>query len=416
MTVEEWARSGLADLTGYPDAAPDLSRARVLDRASATLARFIALVTTAVPAAVARGFESCDVADFLSGRAGLVGLRRGGRVSAGGATRLVNAADGILALSLARDADRELVPALLWRDGPAAGVVGADVRSGDVWAAVEAAAPAWRAADLVARARLLGLPAALLGEARPRLAVCRPRGARRERPAYAGLLVADLSALWAGPLCGQLLHRAGATVVKVESPHRPDGTRAGNRDFFDWMNGGKLSYRTEFDNSSGGLRELLETADVVIEASRPRALARLGLAADQLSAPAGQVWVRITAHGSDPESADWVGFGDDAAVAGGLVAHTARGPVFCGDALADPLTGLEAARAVAEAIADGGGVEIDIALSGVAAAYAADGVVEAPEVAPPVSAPRVPLIGAHAHDLGADNVVVNRLVAQRLRR
>ena len=43
------------------------------------------------------------------------------------------------------------------------------------------------------------------------------------------LLVADLSSMWAGPLCGQLLARAGATVVKVETRGRPDGTAPGRR-------------------------------------------------------------------------------------------------------------------------------------------------------------------------------------------
>ena len=47
------------------------------------------------------------------------------------------------------------------------------------------------------------------------------------RPDVTGLLVVDLSALWAGPLCGGLLAGAGATVVKVESTHRPDGARRG---------------------------------------------------------------------------------------------------------------------------------------------------------------------------------------------
>ena len=41
----------------------------------------------------------------------------------------------------------------------------------------------------------------------------------------AGLVVADLSALWAGPLVGRLLARAGARVIKVESTSRLDGAR-----------------------------------------------------------------------------------------------------------------------------------------------------------------------------------------------
>ena len=73
------------------------------------------------------------------------------------------------------------------------------------------------------------IPAAALGE----VAATSPRiermGFRAEAHRIAGLLVADLSSMWAGPLCGQLLARAGATVVKVESPRRPDGTIKGWR-------------------------------------------------------------------------------------------------------------------------------------------------------------------------------------------
>ena len=43
-------------------------------------------------------------------------------------------------------------------------------------------------------------------------------------------------------------------------------------------------------------------------------------------------------------------FGDDAAVSGGLVGGTDGEPVFCGDAIADPLTGLHAALGVAESL------------------------------------------------------------------
>ena len=129
--------------------------------------------------------------------------------------------------------------------------------------------------------------------------------------------------MWAGPLCGQLLVRAGATVVKVETAARPDGTRAGSRDFFDWMNGGKLCYAVDFDDGAR-LRALLEVADVVIESSRPAALRHRGLGADDVAARDGRVWLRITGHGADGEQANWTAFGDDAAVAGGLVGRESR--------------------------------------------------------------------------------------------
>ena len=177
--------------------------------------------------------------------------------------------------------------------------------------------------------------------------------------------------MWAGPLCGQLLARAGATVVKVETRARPDGTRAGPSAFFDWMNSGKLSYAVDFDEPKG-LRRLLEAADVVIESSRPAALAHRGLGPTDIARRDGRVWLRITGHGADGERANWVAFGDDAAVSGGLVGGTDGDPVFCGDAIADPLTGLHAALAVAESLSRGGGELIELSMAAVAATYATD--------------------------------------------
>ncbi len=54
-----------------------------------------------------------DAASLLAGRAGLLGLTRGGRVSAGGATRLLAARDGWCAITLSRPDDVAAVPALL---------------------------------------------------------------------------------------------------------------------------------------------------------------------------------------------------------------------------------------------------------------------------------------------------------------
>ncbi|OBG92907.1 acyl-CoA transferase [Mycobacterium sp. E3251] len=381
-----WGSSGLAYLTGLPDGPPDFSRANVL-----THARRVA-------AAVAERWGiTVDATGLLAGRAALLGLTRGGRLSAGGATRLLAAADGWCAITLSRPDDAAAVPALVQTDEIAC----------EPWPALRHWATTQPVRAIVERATLLDIPAAGLGEATAAAPRTRPWGGRGPARAVAGLLVADLSSMWAGPLCGQLLACAGATVVKVESPRRPDGTRGGNPAFFDWMNGQKLSYCVDFDAQAAELRELLTAADVVIEGSRPAALTRRRLGPDDLSPGRGRIWLRITGY-ADGRPA----FGDDAAVGGGLVGVAADGPVFCGDAIADPLTGLEAARAVAESLGRGGGELVEVSMAAVAAGYAA-----LPTQASlsdlPAPPPRVPPPGRPAARLGADNRAVRAMVYER---
>lgn len=335
-----------------------------------------------------------DATELITGRAALLNLAVPDRISAGGATRLFEAADGWCALTLSRPDDVAMVPALLEVDAVAA----------DPWSAIEVWAAGLTTADVAGRARLLGLPVAILGETAAALPRVSTLGPSRSSP-LSGVLVADLSSMWAGPLCSQLLVRAGATVVKVESLARPDGTRT-EPAFFDWMNSGKLSYTVDFNNRAE-LAALLSVADVVIESSRPAALTRRGLGPHTGAPWAGRVWLRITGHGTEGERADWVAFGDDAAVSGGLVGYRCGAPVFSGDAIADPLTGLHAARAVVDSLSHGGGELIEFAMAAVAAEYAglpADGDVVA-AVRPPPS-PAGPA-------LGADNAVVRQLVAER---
>ena len=222
-----------------------------------------------------------------------------------------------------------------------------------------------------------------------------------------GCLVVDLSSLWAGPLCGDLLAGAGATVVKVESSRRPDGARRGPRAFFDLLNGRKQSVVLDFASPEGrrALRALLQRADVVIEASRPRALEQLGIgAADIVRADGPQVWIAITGYGRGGDGANRIAFGDDAAAAGGLVVWHEERPMFCADALADPLTGLAAAGACLEAMAAGGRWLLDVSMAGVCAGLAgptlpmAPGLVPAsPRARPPVRA--APEFGADTEDV-----------------
>ncbi|ORV64099.1 acyl-CoA transferase [Mycobacterium gastri] len=377
-TQATWGSSGLAYLTGLPGGPPDFSRANVLSRAETVTA---------------------DAATLLTGRAGLLGLTRRGRVSAGGATRLLAAADGWLAITLSRPDDVAAVPALLQ----------VDRLPEDPWPAIQRWAATSCVSTILERTQLLDIPAAALGEATvapPRIRRVGPRAAVR---GPAGLLVADLSSMWAGPLCGRLLARAGATVVKIESPRRPDGTRAGDRSFFDWINGEKLSYCLDFDVQADELRQLLTIADIVIEGSRPAALARRRLGPDHIAPRPGRIWLRVTGYG------DQLGrpaFGDDAAVAGGLVGSATDGPVFCGDAIADPLAGIEASQAITESLGRGGGDLIDVSLASVAASYAALPLT-ASASAYPASPPSPPPPCRAAAELGADNDAVRRLVGER---
>lgn len=269
------------------------------------------------------------------------GLAEPGLTSANRHCHLLRCADGWAALNLAREDDRELLPALC--EG------GADL------AAYAAGQSAMALRD---RAIELQLPVGLPGESLPQTLV---------DPVIARVpeLVVDLAALWAGPLCAGLLARAGARVVRIESLGRPDPTAQSSPQLDALLNWGKERLPLELRTGEGraALHDLLARADVLVTSARPAALARLGLEPERFPHLA---WAAITAHGWAGPGAQRVGFGDDCAVAGGLLRRENGEPRFLGDALADPLTGLEAARAV---LAGQRGL-IDLAMARVAAAYA----------------------------------------------
>ncbi len=106
--------------------------------------------------------------------------------------------------------------------------------------------------------------------------------------------------------------------------------------------------------------------------SRPRGRGpSLGIDAAELLGPARpSVWLSITAHGRAGPGSGRVGFGDDAAVAGGLVAWEDGEPRFLVDAVADPLTGLLAASTVMDLLAGGGSWLVDLPMAAVAARFA----------------------------------------------
>ena len=299
---------------------------------------------------------------LLGERAALNGFVVPGAVSAGGGCRLYAARDGYVALTLARDDDRAMLPAL-FQDG------GLDPHND---AQIGAAFRAHDGAALVAQGRMLGLAIARLGEV-PVSPPCQVTAEGPVKVRTGPLLVIDLSALWAGPLAAQLIGLAGAQVVKVESRNRPDRMRGGDPALFARINQGKDN--VALDLREGADREalvaLIRRADMVIEAARPRALRQLGIDADALvRAVPGLVWMTITGHGATGDAGDWIGFGDDASVAGGLsdALMAASGRTgFGGDACADPLTGIHAARLALERVRDGRGARMILSMSAIVA-------------------------------------------------
>ncbi len=351
-------------LSGWPDGPPRLAPGPLASWARGELERLRRLALRPLP-------PDLDGPALLGERAALLGLARRGTISPGGACRLFPAADAWIAATLARPDDVACLPAWL----------GVEPGS-DPWAAVAAAVRERAGHEVVERARLLGLAAAvagpLPGDAPPPHRVA-ARGPRRERARGADPLVLDLSSLWAGPLCAHLLGLAGARVVKVESAARPDGARAGDAEFFALLNAGKASAVLDLGSPAGRdrLRRLAEKADVVLESARPRALRQLGIEAEALVGERpGLVWVAITGHGRREPGAGFVAYGDDAAVAAGLARATGEPeetPLFCGDAIADPLAGLHAAVSALAALRAGEAVLLDVALRDVAAHAALSG-------------------------------------------
>jgi hypothetical protein len=404
-----WAASGNMALTGEAEGAGRMCPVPLVSCAEGVL---LALAALAPDPPLAR----LDGGGLLSERAAFSGYRRGGAVAPGGSCRLLRAADGWLALNLARSSDWELVPAWL-EAGPLA-----------EWGAITTALRERSVAACVARGRLLGLPVTALDPGAEAAGGWFSEHSHRPgtppAPGRAPLVV-DLSALWAGPLCTHLLQLMGARVIKVESRMRPDGMRAAPHGFYDLLNAGKESVALDFADrpALGQLRRLLARADIVIEAARPRALRQLGIRAEELLAEQPHLtWVAISGYGREGPGAEWVAFGDDGGVAGGLsqvMLECTGQPMFCGDAIADPLTGMHAALAAWASYRQGGGRLLGLALRDVVAhgvRFAGLGDAEATrarylhwtQLVPPggVAAPRLRRLTASARASGADTHAV----------
>lgn len=178
-----------------------------------------------------------------------------------------------------------------------------------------------------------------------------------------GVRVLDLSRVFAGPLCGQILADFGAEVIKVEHPGRGDdtrdwGMRIGKTEttYFNSMNRNKRSITVDLQSPDGLklIHELVPQFDVVVQNFKTGGAEKLGLGYAQLKAiKSDLIYCSVTGYSSDGPEAKRPGYDLVIQAEAGLMAingEANQDPLKFGVAVVDMMTGMFAAQAVLAAL------------------------------------------------------------------
>ncbi|CAM3183562.1 CaiB/BaiF CoA-transferase family protein [Paracoccus nototheniae] len=202
-----------------------------------------------------------------------------------------------------------------------------------------------------------------------------------------GLKVVELARILAGPWIGQTLADLGAQVIKVEAPEgddtrrwgppfitrpRADGGSETVAAYFHAANRGKTSVTCDFNDAGdlARLRDLIDSADVVIENFKQGGLARFGLDYASVSARnPGLVYASVTGFGQTGPRARQPGYDFLIQGMGGIMELTGDplgDPQKVGVAWIDIFTGLYGVIGIQAALAEralsGRGQQVDLAL------------------------------------------------------
>ncbi|HEX2188241.1 MAG TPA: CoA transferase [Longimicrobiaceae bacterium] len=203
------------------------------------------------------------------------------------------------------------------------------------------------------------------------------------RGPLAGVRVLDLGRVLAAPLCTMVLGDLGAEVVKVERPGGGDDTRSWGPPWAEGPEGresayylcanrNKRSVTADLATEAGRerVRRLARGADVLVENFLPGTLERWGLGYEALAAEnPGLVFCSVTGYGSGGPEAGRPGYDFAVQARAGWLAVTGEPggePMKAGMALADVLTGQNAAIAILAALRErersGRGQRVEVAL------------------------------------------------------
>lgn len=201
-----------------------------------------------------------------------------------------------------------------------------------------------------------------------------------------GVRVVEFCSTAAGPFCSMLLADMGAEVIKIEPPNG-DALRqwppinGGFSENFASLNRNKKSVVLDLKDPAmiDIARRLVLDADVLVENNRPGVMERLGLGYEQLrEAHPRLVYCSISAFGQSGPRSKEGGFDLTIQAAAGVMSVTGEkdgAPVKCGVPVADFVSGLYGAYAIASSIAavraGGTGAHIDVPMFGCTLAVAA---------------------------------------------
>lgn len=181
-------------------------------------------------------------------------------------------------------------------------------------------------------------------------------------PPLSGIRVIDASRVLAGPYCGVILADLGAEVIRVDHPFESDEVRRwapivnGTSAAFAAMNHSKKGIALDLAHTEGlaVFKELLATADVLVENFRPGTLERRGLSAAVIRELAPQlVQCSIRAFPSGTPMAAQPGYEASMQAITGMMSATGEedgGPVRCAPSVVDLGTGMASVIAILAAL------------------------------------------------------------------